>query len=180
VSGVWPAIVLPVLILALIGGVAWAVNRRGPDELVGAAARRMRRLRAAVRTYCREEVTAAVVCNLDGEPDATALPDDVKKAADDTGLGCAADSLPSPVLLAANDQWVYAFHCTPTLFGARIKRQLQRWSRDDLEVFVGAKYTDMYLVLGTRSGTCRVFEVGTLHAGPARLFTAFVQALGVK
>ncbi len=173
--------VLPsLLVFALVLGIMWRVNRRGSDQLVGAASRRMLRLIASAQPHCDEKVMAAVTCNHDGRPLLVSLPATVKQAAEEMGLGLAADDLSSPILLAVSDRWVYALHCVPTLLGAKTRREIQRWSKDELEVFVDSKCSVSYLVLGTRTGLSRVFEVGSLHVGPARLFNAFTEALGVS
>jgi hypothetical protein len=143
------------------------------------AVQRVERLVALARPFSDEPIVSAITCNLDGAPAPTSLPGRVKQAAEQMGLGMAADDLPSPLILAVGADWIHAFHYVQGWSGTRVVREVTRWSKDDLLVFVDAHYTECYLALGSRSGNSRVFDTGAMMFGAAQMFYAFTDALGL-
>jgi len=92
------------------------------------------------------------------------------------GLDRSSD-LPNPVFIAVGDTTVYAFDYRPRGFKFKIKKEVARWPRGDLDVAVEETSRMCYFTMTTGSGDIYAMEVTTVM-GAKDVVDLFLAALG--
>jgi hypothetical protein len=92
-------------------------------------------------------------------------------------IGKKASTLPNPVFIAVGSNSIYAFKYAPRGFNFKIKKQVERWPKDDVNVVVEKTRTMAKFTLTTRAGESHHLEVSTMM-GAAELVDVFLEALG--
>jgi hypothetical protein len=126
----------------------------------------------AVQTHCEEPVIAAMTCSHAGSMSTLLL----SKMATGVGWVNRSSDLPNPVFVAVSPQTVYAFDYKPRGFKFKIKREVARWPRKDLDVLVEETDRMAYITLTTSAGAAYPLEVTTVMGGKG-VVDLFVEAL---
>lgn len=135
--------------------------------------KQMAKMVDALQPHCDEQIVAAMTCNHAGSMSSLL----VSKFLGGAGAGGRSSDLPNPVFIAVGPKTIYAFDYAPKGFKFKIKKEVARWSRDEVSVEsenTGAMAT---FVLTTRSGESYPLEVPTMMGGK-ELVGAFLEALG--
>ena len=134
------------------------------------AHKQMARMVESVQPHCDEPITAAMTCSHAGSLLLSKL----------TGgmVGMARTSeLPNPVFIAVGSGTVYAFAYKPRGFKFKIKKEVARWPRGDLEVAIEETDRMCYFTMTTGSGDVYALEVATVM-GAKEVVDLFLVSLG--
>ena len=114
-----------------------------------------------VQPHCDEIISAAITCSHAGSMQSLL----VSKLMGQGGGGGRTSELPNPVFLAVGEQTIYAFKYVPKGFKFKIKKEVARWKKDDLDVkyeFSGGMAT---FVMTTSSGVKYALEFPIVMGG---------------
>lgn len=137
--------------------------------------KQMAKMVDAVQPYCDEPVTVAMTCSHAGSMGAVL----VSKLMDGVGAITGTFDLPNPVFIAVGVGTIYAFDYRPRGFKFKIKKEVARWSRDEVSVSVEETGMMCYFVLSTGSGESYPMEIPTMMGGK-ELVRMFLDALGSR
>ena len=84
--------------------------------------------------------------------------------------------LPNPVMLAVGSDSIYAFDYKPRGFKFKIKKEVARWPRVDLDVAIEETERMAYFTMSTPSGETYPMEVATVM-GAKEVVDLFLTAL---
>jgi hypothetical protein len=135
--------------------------------------KQMAKMVDALQPHCDEQIIAAMTCSHAGSMKSVFL----SKLLGGIGGSLQSVNLPNPVFIAVGTKSIYAFDFSPRGFNFRIKKEVARWSRDEVRVEsenTGAMAT---LVLTTGSGESYSLEIPTMMGGK-ELVDVFFEALG--
>ncbi len=131
----------------------------------------------AVQPECDEQIIAAMTCSRAGSMSSALI------ASVGTGLisrlfgGGGAGKLPNPVFIAVGTESIYAFDYAPRGFKFKIKKQVARWPKDEVNVLVKKTGAMAAFDLSTASGESYSLEVATMM-GARELVQMFLETLG--
>jgi len=134
--------------------------------------KQMAKMVDALQPHCDEQIIAAMTCSHAGSMKSVFL----SKLLGGIGGSLQSVNLPNPVFIAVGTKSIYAFDFAPRGFNFRIKKEVARWSRDEVRVEsenTGAMAT---LVLTTGSGESYSLEIPTMMGGK-ELVDVFFEAL---
>jgi hypothetical protein len=137
------------------------------------AHKQMARMVDAVQPHCDRPITAAMTCSHAGSMSSVLFS---KLTGGIEGLNRSSD-LPNPVFIAVGDNTVYAFDYRPRGFKFKIKKEVARWPREDLDVAVEETDKMCYFTMTTGSGDIYPMEVTTVM-GARDVVDLFLAALG--
>jgi len=129
----------------------------------------------AVQPHCDEKITAAMTCSHAGSMSSLLI----SKLLGGIGAGAKTSSLPNPVFIAVGSKSIYAFKYAPRGFKFKIKKEVARWSKDEVRVAAEQKKTMANFALVTNSGESYTFEIPTMMGGK-ELVDMFLKALGAS
>jgi hypothetical protein len=135
--------------------------------------KQMARMVDALQPHCDEPIVAAMTCSHAGSMSSVL----VSKLLGGSGGSTQSINLPNPVFIAVGSRSIYAFDYAPRGFKFKIKKEVARWPREEVNVQsenTGAMAT---FVLTTGSGESYPFEIPTMMGG-RQLVDAFLEALG--
>ena len=141
-------------------------------------AKKMAKMTDAVQPYCDEEIVAAMTCSHAGSM-SSVLTTKLAELTGGIGPGINSGALPNPVFVAVGSQSVYAFDYAPKGFKFKIKKEVARWPKAELNVAVEKTSMMTSFVINTRSGESHTLEVPTMMGGK-ELVDAFLAALGAR
>jgi hypothetical protein len=127
----------------------------------------------ALQPHCDEEIVAAMTCSHAGSMSSVL----VSKLMGGAGAGAKSSNLPNPVFIAVGSKSIYAFDYAPRGFKFKIKKEVARWPKDEVNVVAEKTNTMATFVLTTASGEHYPLEVPTLMGG-RELVEVFLDALG--
>lgn len=128
-----------------------------------------------VQPHCDEPIIAAMTCSHAGSMKAALF----SKFIDDAGGNIRTSDLPNPVMLAAGKTTIYAFKYKPFFFKFKIKKEVGRWAKDQVEVTSEETRNMCYFVLNSNSGERYAFEIPIMMGGQG-LAHMFLKAIGDK
>lgn len=134
--------------------------------------KQMAKMVDALQPHCDEPIAAAMTCSHAG----------AMKSALVGGLlggllgGKQTSDLPNPVLIAVGSDTIYAFKFASRGFGYKIKKEVARWPKDEVQVEIEKKKMMANLVLTTASGESHHLEVYTVM-GAEELVDIFIETL---
>jgi hypothetical protein len=137
------------------------------------AHKQMARLVDSVQPHCDEPITAAMTCSHAGSMGMALF----SKLTGGRELAEHTSDLPNPVFLAVGSNSIYAFDYKPRGFKFKIKDEVARWPRRDLEVAVEETPRMAYFTMTTASGEIYPMEVATVM-GAKDVVDMFLAALG--
>jgi hypothetical protein len=135
--------------------------------------KQMAKMVDALQPHCDEEITAAMTCSHAGSMSSGL----VSKFLGGMGGMSRTSDLPNPVFIAVGSESVYAFEYKPKGFKFKIKKEVARWPKDELNVEVKKTGMMASFVLSTDSGESYPLEVPTMMGGK-ELVDVFLNALG--
>ena len=115
----------------------------------------------AVQPNCDETIKAAITCSHAGSMRSLL----VSKLLGGGGGGGRTSDLPSPVFIAVGEKTIYAFKYAPRGFKFKIKQEVGRWKKDEIDVeyeFSGGMAT---FVMTTKSGDGYALEFPIVMGG---------------
>ena len=135
--------------------------------------KQMAKMVDALQPHCDEQISAAMTCSHAGSMFSVL----VSKLLGGTGGSMQSINLPNPVFIAVGSKSIYAFDYAPRGFNFKIKKEVARWSKE--EVTVESKNTGAMasFILTTDSGESFHLEVPTMMGG-RELVDVFFEALG--
>jgi len=134
--------------------------------------KQMAKMVDAVQPNCDEEIVAAMTCSHAGSMRSVL----VSKLIGGGGGGTKTSDLPNPVFLAVGEKTIYAFKYAPRGFKFKIKKEVARWSKDEVTVSSELSGGMATFVLTTKSGEGYALEVPTMM-GAKQLVEFFLDAL---
>ncbi|RLC98044.1 MAG: hypothetical protein DRI46_11980 [Chloroflexi bacterium] len=137
--------------------------------------KQMAKMVDAVQPHCDEEIIAAMTCSHAGSMSSVL----VSKLMGGIGGGMKSSDLPNPVFIAVGAKSIYAFNYAPKGFKFKIKKEVLRWSKDEVSVVAEMTSTMATFVLTMDSGEIYPLEVPTMMGGK-ELVDVFLKALGVS
>lgn len=135
--------------------------------------KQMAKMVEAIQPHCDEPITAAMTCSHAGSMSSLLFS---KMSGGIEGLNRSSD-LPNPVFIAVGNETVYAFDYRPRGFKFKIKKEVARWSRRDLDVAIEEASRMCYFTITTGSGDIYAMEVTTVM-GAKDVVDLFLAALG--
>ena len=123
--------------------------------------KQMAKMVDAVQPLCDEQIVAAMTCSHAGSMSSTLA----SKLMDGAGAILKSFNLPNPVFIAVGANTIYALNYKPRGFKFKIKKEVARWSRDEVSVEAEETSTMSYFVLKMNSGESYPLEVPTLMGG---------------
>ncbi len=128
----------------------------------------------AVQPHCEEKIIAAITCSHAGSMRSLL----VSKLLGQGGGGGKTSNLPNPVFIAVGDESIFAYKYAPRGFKFKIKQEVARWDKDDVDVeyeFSGGMAT---FVLATKSGENYALEFPIVMGGQelAEMFFSILNA----
>jgi hypothetical protein len=136
------------------------------------AHKQMARMVDSVQPHCDEPITAAMTCSLAGSMSSVLF----TKLVGLPGLPRSSD-LPNPVFIAVGRDTVYAFDYRPRGFKFKIKKEVARWPRRDVQVAFEQTDRMCYFTIATGSGNAYALEVTTVM-GAKDVVDLFLAAIG--
>ncbi len=146
--------------------------------------KQMAKMVDAVQPECDEQIVAAMTCSRAGSM-SSALVGSVglglisRLFGGGGGAGKQSHKLPNPVFIAVGTGSVYAFDYAPRGFKFKIKKQVARWPKDEVNVLVKQSGAMVTFDLTTASGESYPLEVATVM-GAKELVKMFFDALDVS
>lgn len=137
------------------------------------AQKQMQKMVEAVQPHCTELITAAMTCSHAGSMSSALLS---KVAGGMFGVSRTSE-LPNPVFIAIGGSNVYAFDYRPRGFKFKIKKEVARWPRKDLQVAVEETARMAYFTMTTGTGDTYAMEVATVM-GAKEVVDLFLNELG--
>jgi len=137
--------------------------------------KQMAKMVDAIQPHCDEEIVAAMTCNYTG-PTSSLL---VSKLMGAIGAGTKTSTFPNLVFIAVGSRSIYAFDYAPRGFKFKIKKEVARWSKDEISVVAEKTSMMATFVLTTSSGESYPLEVPTMMGGK-ELVDVFLKALGAS
>jgi len=137
--------------------------------------KQMAKMVDALQPHCDEEIVAAMTCSHAGSMSSLL----VSKLMGGIGAGTKSSNLPNPVFIAVGSKSIYAFDYAPRGFKFKIKKEVARWSKDEVSVVAEKTSTMATFVLTTNSGESYPLEVPTMMGGK-ELVDVFLKALGAS
>ena len=134
--------------------------------------KQMAKMVDALQPHCDEQIVAAMTCSHAGSMSAVL----VSKLPGGIVGGTRSSDLPNPVFIAVGSETVYAFDYAPKGFKFKIKGEVARWPKEELDVAVEKASGMVTFVLTTGSGENYPLEVPTMMGGGA-LVDVFLEAL---
>lgn len=128
-----------------------------------------------VQPYCDEKIIAAITCSHAGSMQSLLA----SKIMGMGGGGGRTSDLPNPVFLAVGETTIYAFKYVPRGFKFKLKGEVARWRKDDVDVeyeFSGGMAT---FVMTTKTGDAYSLEFPIVMGG-RELGEMFFKALQAK
>ena len=135
--------------------------------------KQMAKMVDALQPHCDEEIVAAMTCSHAGSMSSVL----VSKLMGGIGGITKSSNLPNPVFIAVGAKSIYAFKYAPRGFKFKIKKEVARWSKDEVSVVTEMTSTMATFVLTTVSGESFPLEVPTMMGGK-ELVNEFLKALG--
>jgi len=141
----------------------------------------MNKMVDAVQPSCDEQIVAAMTCSRSGSMSSALVGSGLlsKLFGGGGGGGKKSLKLPNPVFIAVGSQSIYAFDYAPRGFKFKIKKQVARWSKDELDVVIKNTGAMVTFDLITALGESYSLEVTTMM-GARELVKMFFDALGVS
>ena len=137
--------------------------------------KQMDRMVNAVQPHCDEPIVSAMTCSHAGSIQSLVI----SKLLSGIGAGAKSSSLPNPVFIAVGEKTIYAFKFAPRGFNYKIKKEVARWTRDQVTVEANQGKMMATFVLNTSSGESYPLEIPTMMGGK-ELVNVFFDALGVS
>jgi len=134
--------------------------------------KQMAKMVDAVQPFCDEQIDAAMTCSHAGSMSSAVA----SKLMGGIGADTRSSDLPNPVFIAVGLSTIYAFDYRPRGFKFKIKKEVARWSKENVNVAVEETNMMCYFVLTLRSGESYPMEVPTLMGG-RELVRLFLEAL---
>ena len=135
--------------------------------------KQMAKMVDALQPHCDEQIVAAMTCSHAGSMSSGLL----SKFLGGLGGNVQSVNLPNPVFIAVGIESIYAFDYAPRGFNFKIKKEVARWSKDNVRVEsenTGAMAT---FTLATDEGESYSLEIPTIMGG-RELVDMFFNALG--
>ena len=135
--------------------------------------KQMAKMVDALQPHCDEQIAAAMTCSLAGSMGSLLI----SRLLGGSGGNVQSVKLPNPVFIAVGTKSIYAFKYAPRGFKVKFKKEVARWSKD--EVSVETKNTGVMatFVLTTDAGESYPLEIPTMMGG-RELVDMFFSALG--
>jgi len=134
--------------------------------------KQMAKMVDAVQPHCDEQIIAAMTCSHAGSMSSLL----VSKVLGGAGGIIQSVKLPNPVFIAVGSKSIYAFDYAPRGFKFKIKKEVARWSKDEVSVQAENTGAMAALVLTTASGENYPLEIPTMM-GARELVGVFLDAL---
>ena len=115
----------------------------------------------AVQPHCDEPITAALTCSHAGSMSSVLF---TTLAGVPTGMSKTSE-LPNPVFIAVGDDSVYVLDYRPRGRKFKIKGEVARWPRRELEVASEFEQGMCYFTMKTAAGDVYAMEVATFMGG---------------
>ncbi len=143
----------------------------------------MKKMVDAVQPECDEQIVAAMTCSRAGAM-SSALVGSVgagliSRLFGGGGGGKKSLKLPNPVFIAVGTGSIYAFDYAPRGFKFKIKKQVARWPKDEVNIVVKKTGAMVTFDLTTALGESHPLEVTTMM-GAKELVEMFFDALDVS
>ena len=135
--------------------------------------KQMAKMVDAVQPHCDEKIAAAMTCSHAGSMGSLLT----SKLMGGLGAGAKSSDLPNPVFIAVGEKSIYAFDYAPRGFKFKIKKEVARWPKDEIQVSVEKTRMMAKFVLTTASGENYPLEIPTMMGGK-ELVDMFLDALG--
>ena len=136
------------------------------------AQKQMAKMVDAVQPHCDERIVAAMTCSHSGSMGSALM----GSLLGGLGGGTSSCDLPNPVFIAVGPGTVFAFDFKPRGFNYKIKKEVARWPRDEIDVETERGSGMARLVLTTKAGETYPLEITTALGG-GQLVDAFFEAL---
>lgn len=134
--------------------------------------KQMARMVDAVQPHCDEEIRAAMTCSHAGSMSSVLM----SKLLGGAGAISKAFDLPNPVFIAAGKDHIYAFKYKPWFLKFKIKKEVARWAKNEVDVTSEETKTMYYFALTFSSGESLPFEIPVMFGGRELVHT-FLEAL---
>jgi len=149
-------------------------NSIGGERMSKKSEKQMAKMVDPVQPHCDETISAAITCSHAGSMRSLL----VSKLMGQGGGGGKTSNLPNPVFLAVGEKSIYAFKYAPRGFKFKIKQEVARWQKDEIDVeyeFSGGMAT---FVMSTKSGDNYALEFPIVMGGKelAEMFFGALQA----
>jgi hypothetical protein len=135
--------------------------------------KQMAKMVDALQPHCDEPIAAAMTCSLPGSMGSLLI----SRILGGSGGSVQSVRLPNPVFIGVGTKSIYAFEYAPKGFNFKIKREVQRWPRDQVRVESRNSGVMANFTLTTDSGESYSFEIPTMMGGK-ELVNVFFEALG--
>jgi len=126
-----------------------------------------------VQPHCDEPIIAAMTCSHAGSMRITLF----SKFLNGAGEGFKSNDLPNPVFIAVGKNTIYAFKYKPSWFKFKIKKEVARWPKDQVDVTFEETEKMCYFLLSMKSGEKFALEVPIMMGGK-ELVHMFLDAMG--
>jgi hypothetical protein len=135
--------------------------------------KQMAKMVDALQPHCDEPIAAAMTCSLAGSMGSVLI----SRILGGSGGSVQSVNLPNPVFIAVGAKSIYAFEYAPKGFNFKIKKEVQRWPRDQVRLETKNTGGMANFTLTTASGETYAFEIPTMMGGK-ELVNVFFEALG--
>lgn len=128
----------------------------------------------AVQPNCDEKISAAITCSHAGSMRSLL----VSKLMGQGGGGGRTSDLPNPVYLAVGEKTIYAFKYAPRGFRFKIKQEVARWQKDEIDVEFEFSKGMATFVISNRAGDNYALEFPIVMGGKelGEMFFSAIQA----
>jgi hypothetical protein len=137
--------------------------------------KKMAKMVDAVQPHCDEPILAAMTCSHAGSMGSVL----VSKLAGGIGGMANTSDLPNPVFIAVGANTIYAFDYKPRGFKFKIKKEVARWPRSEVNVASEQSRGMCQFVITTSSDESYPLEVPTMMGG-RELVDMFLQVLSTS
>ncbi|MBN2028348.1 MAG: hypothetical protein JW854_16485 [Actinobacteria bacterium] len=134
--------------------------------------KQMAKMVDAVQPHCDEAIVAAMTCSHAGSMGSLLA----SKLAGGIGGMARTSGLPNPVFIAVGTDTIYAFDYRPRGFKFKIKKEVARWPRAEMNIEVEETGKMCYFTMTTSGGESYAMEVPTVMSGKD-LVALFIAAL---
>jgi len=134
--------------------------------------KQMAKMVDALQPHCDEPIAAAMTCSLAGSMLSLVF----SKLLGGGGGVVQSVKLPNPVFIAVGSNSIYAFDYKPRGFKFKIKKEVARWSKDEVTVETENTGAMAKFVINTASGESYPLEIPTMMGGRG-LVDEFFKAL---
>ncbi len=142
----------------------------------------MKKMIDALQPHCDEEIVAAMTCSRAGSMSSALIGSvggGLLSLLSGAGRGKQSRRLPNPVFIAVGTESIYAFDYAPRGFKFKIKKEVARWPKDEVNVLVKKSGAMASFDLNTASGESYSLEVATMM-GARELVQVFLESLGAS